>query len=193
LQKIRNDFTLVQMTQFSLSDGLPCLPPRRRPPDRRGRKATAKKFSPAMLHNPLISLDSDERIQRNPRKSNSDIRGGSPQNREDQENPKRSDGLKLEPAAATEPNDATRLKATSAARVCGGESGLHRGRSFGWGEPVQSDGRFPSPTRTEVTPATSFNRAASLPTGLAPRTSINKLTIPSLGRSPNGPSASSAG
>jgi hypothetical protein len=39
-----------------------------------------------------------------------------------------------------------------------------------------------------VTPAISFNRAASRPTGRAPRTSTRSVTIPSLGSLPKGAS-----
>ena len=58
---------------------------------------------------------------------------------------------------------------------------------------VQSDVRFRSPMRTAVTPAISPNRAASLRTGLAPRTSTSSVTIPSPGNSPSGASSTSAG
>ena len=47
---------------------------------RPGRKAHAKNFLAKIPRNPLISLDSDERIQGNPRKSNTQKRGFSQPN-----------------------------------------------------------------------------------------------------------------
>jgi hypothetical protein len=55
----------------------------------RGEKTAKKNFSRFIPRNPLISLDSDERIQGNPRKSNPQNRGFRGETARSQENPNR--------------------------------------------------------------------------------------------------------
>ena len=62
-------------------------PPRIRTPGKRARK----NFSAKIPRNPLISLDSDERIQGNPRKSNPHKRRSSQRNGQEPRKSKRSD------------------------------------------------------------------------------------------------------
>ena len=64
-------------------------------PDRatsNGTESVEKKFSAVFPRNPLISPDSDERIQGNPRKSNPQKPGFSQRNGEEPENPNGSAG-----------------------------------------------------------------------------------------------------
>ena len=61
-----------------------------------------EKFFPPKARKPLKSLDSDERIQGNPRQSNTYQQGSSQRNGQGQENPKRID--RTRPAAEKEPN-----------------------------------------------------------------------------------------
>jgi hypothetical protein len=83
------------------------------------RKSERKKLSPLFPGNPLISLDSDERIQGNPRKSNPHERGFSRRNGDWPRKPKRIDRTKVPgPAAEKEPNrlHAKRSKGEGGAR-----------------------------------------------------------------------------
>jgi hypothetical protein len=68
-------------------------------------KRAEKKYSRFKLRNPLKNLDSDERIQGNPRKSNAHERGPSQRNGQGQENPNGgATGPMARPAAEKEPN-----------------------------------------------------------------------------------------
>ena len=71
-------------------------------------------------HNPLISLDSDERIQGNPRKSNPHKRGFSQRNGEAPRKPKRVDRttVEKEPTESIRPNS-KRLRAAHRSRGIG--------------------------------------------------------------------------
>ncbi len=62
-----------------------------------------KNLSSVMRHNPLISLDSDERIQGNPRQSNAYKRGLFSQTDRVQENPNEAVRPNAAPAAEAEP------------------------------------------------------------------------------------------
>jgi hypothetical protein len=66
------------------------------------RRGFKKNYPRAKPRNPLISLDSDERIQGNPRKSNSRQLGFSQRNGRDPRKPKRTTGP-ASPAAETGP------------------------------------------------------------------------------------------
>jgi hypothetical protein len=68
------------------------------------KEGLRKKFPRFIPRNPLISLDSDERIQGNPRESKSHKRGSSQRNGRDQENPNRRD--KPRPTASERPEPA---------------------------------------------------------------------------------------
>src|SRR5271167_1489998 len=67
-------------------------------------KGLRKKFPRFKPRNPLKSLDSDERIQGNPRQSNTHQRGFSQRKGQGQENPNGSTGPMSRPVAAKEPN-----------------------------------------------------------------------------------------
>jgi hypothetical protein len=67
-------------------------------------KGLRKTFPRFMPFNPLKSLDSDERIQGNPRQSNTHQRGPWHRKVRGQENPNGSTGAMSWPAAEKEPN-----------------------------------------------------------------------------------------
>jgi hypothetical protein len=69
-----------------------------------GTESADKNCSRFMPRNPLISLDSDERIQGNPRKSNPHDRGSSQRNSDEPRKPKWIDQAMSQPGAEKEPN-----------------------------------------------------------------------------------------
>ena len=85
LQKIRTRSNVGPWSILLLRIG--CSTAVRLPVPPNGAEEAAEKYRPIFPRNPLISLDSDERIQGNPRKSNTRNRALSQSNATGQENP----------------------------------------------------------------------------------------------------------